>query len=78
MILVLTRGNTPDVQIGLWFSSWDIVMLSGKFGEIAAMLKSRLINICLKEVKGKGAKAVGIEYNISGPMLLPRGWNANC
>ena len=23
------RGNTPDVQIRLWFSSWNIAMLSG-------------------------------------------------
>ena len=52
------RGNTSDVQIHLCFSSWNIAMLSGKSGETAATLKSCLIDICLQEFKGKGAKVV--------------------
>ena len=39
-------------------------MLSGKSGEIAAMLKSCFIDICLQEFKGNGAKVVCNKYKL--------------
>ena len=34
------RGNTPDVQIHLWFSSWNIAMLSGAQNILLTPIKS--------------------------------------
>ena len=61
------RANTPDAQICLRFSSWNVGTPSEKSGEIAETLKRCGIDICfLQEVRwrGKGDKMIGNRYNL--------------
>ena len=55
-------GKSPDVQFGIWFSTWNVGSMSGKWGEISEILKRRCVDICcFQEVrwKGQGAKMIG-------------------
>ena len=52
----------PDVEFGIWFSTWNVKYMLGKWGEISETLKRRGVDICcLQEVrrKGQGAKMIG-------------------
>lgn len=53
------KGNTLDVLIHIWFSFWNIALLSGKSGEIAAALKS-----CFMEIFCKNSKETMIKWLI--------------
>lgn len=39
------RAKTPDIQIRIWFSSWNNDVLSGKLREVSETLKSCFIDI---------------------------------
>ena len=45
-------GKSPDVQFGIWFSTWNLRPVSGKWGEISEALKRCCVDICcLQEVR---------------------------
>ena len=55
-------GKSPDVKFGIWFSTWNVGSMSGKWGKISETLKRCCVDICcLQEVrwKGQGAKMIG-------------------
>ena len=55
-------GKSPDVQFGIWFSTWNVESMLGRWGEISETLKRRCVDICcLQEVRWKrqGAKMIG-------------------
>ena len=55
-------GKFPDVQFGIWFSTWNVGSMPGKWGEISETLKRRCVDICcVQEVKwkGQGARMIG-------------------
>ena len=54
--------NSPDVQYGIRFSTWNVGSISGKRGEISDTLKRHCVNICcLQEIRWKeqGTKMIG-------------------
>ena len=54
--------KSPDIQFGIWFSTWNVGSISEKWGEISETLKRSCVDICcLQEVrwKGPGVKIVG-------------------
>ena len=54
-------GKSPDVQFGIWFSTWNVGFLSRKWAEISETLKRHVDICCLQEVrwKGQGVKMTG-------------------
>ena len=55
-------GKSPDVQSGIWFSTWNVGYMSGKWGEISETLNRCFVDICcLQKVswKGQGVKMIG-------------------
>ena len=55
-------GKFPDIQFGIWFSTWNVGSMSGKCGEISETLKRCCVDICcVQEVrwKGQGARMIG-------------------
>lgn len=47
------KRKTPDILVQIWLSSWNAGTFSGKFGEIAEILKRLRIDICcLQELFG--------------------------
>ena len=61
-----------DVQFGIWFSTWNVRSMLGKWGEISEILKDVLIfAVCRKwGVKEKGLKWL--------EMVLYIFWNGGC
>ena len=58
-------GKSPDVQFGIWFSTWNMESMSRKWGEISETLKRHCVDICcLQEVRwrGQGAKMIGNDF----------------
>ena len=58
-------GKCPNVQFRLWFSTWNVGSMSGKWGEISETLKRCCVDICcLQKVrwKGQGAKMIGNSF----------------
>ena len=56
-------GKSPDVQFGIWFSTWNVRSMLGKWGEITETLKRRCVDICcLQEVSWKGQGVTMIGY----------------
>ena len=48
-------GKFPDVQFGIWFSTWNVEPMSGKQGKISDTLKRHCVDICcVQEVRWKG------------------------
>ena len=39
-------GKSPDVQFGIWFSTWNVRSMLGKWGEITETSKRRCVDIC--------------------------------
>lgn len=47
------KRKTPDILVQIWLASWNAGTFSGKFGEIAKILKRLCIDICcLQELFG--------------------------
>ena len=60
-------GKSPDVQFGIWFSTWNVGSMSGEWGEISETLKRCCVDICcLQEVRWKrqGAKIIGSGFKL--------------
>ena len=59
--------KSPDVQFGIWFSTWNVGSMSGEWGEISETLKTHCVDICcLQDVrwKGQGAKIIGSGFKL--------------
>ena len=39
-------GKFPNVQFRIWFSTWNLGSMLGKWGEISETLKRRCVDIC--------------------------------
>ena len=48
-------GKSPDAKFGIWFLTWNVGSMSGKWDEISETLKRCCVDICcLQEVRWKG------------------------
>ena len=53
--------KSPDAEFRIWFSTWNVGSMSGKWSEISETLKRCCVDIyCLEGVKwkGQGAKLI--------------------
>ena len=58
-------GKSPDVQFGIWFSTWNVGSTSKKWGEIFETSKRCCTDICCLQKmrwKGQGAKVIGYGF----------------
>ena len=68
-------GKSPDIQFGIWFSTWNMGFMSGKWGGMSETLKRCWLDICrLQKVrwKGQGSKMIGNGFKF----LWSGGWKA--
>ena len=59
-------GKSHDVQFEIWFPTWNVGSMSGKWGEISDALKRLCVDVCCFQVvrwKGQGAKMIGNGFN---------------
>ena len=64
--------ESPDVQFGIQFSTWNVESMLGKWGEISETLKRCVDVCCLLELRWKVQGAKIIE---NGFKLL---WSGGC
>ena len=58
-------GKSPDVQFGIWFSTWNMESMSGKWEEIPETLRRCCVDVCcLQKVRWKGQGAKMIEVGV--------------
>ena len=61
--------KSPDVQLGIGFTVWNVGCMSRKCGEIPETLKRQCVDICcLQEVmwKRQGTKILKMVFNFFG------------
>ena len=72
-------GKSPEVQFGIWVSTWNVGSMLEKWGKISKTLNRRCADICcLQKVRWKeqGAKMIqnGFKFLWSGSWKAENGW----